>query len=266
MTRRAGTLPCVVAALLSGAAADAQRLERDTAFLGRPNLNGIWQALNTANWNLEAHSATLPADAWRQGAKGAVPAGPSMLRGGGTIPYLPEARARRDANRAAGTGADPEAKCHMLGVPRVTYHPMPFQIFQGDGDIQMVYPFAATTRIVHMTDRTPPPVDTYMGKSEGRWEDETLVVTTTGFNGANWLDRAGNQASSGLTVTERFRVLGPNHLWYEATLDDAQSFAAPWTIEMPLYRLIDDGAQLYEHKCVPFAEPLLYRDLNPPPE
>jgi hypothetical protein len=97
------------------------------------------------------------------------------------------------------------------------------------------------------------------------WEGGTLVVTTTGFNGEAWLDRAGNQASSQLTVTERFRLLGANHLWYEATLEDPQSFSEPWTIAMPLYRLIDEHAQLYEHKCVPFAEPLLYQDLNPPP-
>jgi hypothetical protein len=245
--------------------AQAQNLERAETFLGKPNLNGIWQALNTANWNLEAHSAELPkGGSWRLGAKAAVPAGPSMLRGGGAIPYLPEALARRDTNRAAGPAADPEAKCYMLGVPRVTYHAMPFQIFQGDNDIQMVYPFASTTRIVNMTDHSEPPVDTWMGKSDGVWEGDTLVVTTTGLNGETWLDRAGNQASSRLKVIERFRLLGPNHLWYEATLEDPQTFSAPWTIAMPLYRLIDDNAQLYEHKCVPFAEPLLYQDLNPP--
>jgi hypothetical protein len=188
-----------------------------------------------------------------------------MLGGGGTIPYRPAALAKRDANRAAGTAADPEAKCYMLGVPRVTYHDFPFQIFQGTGDLQMVYPFAATTRIIHMADPAPPPVDTWMGKSTGTWQGDTLVVTTTGFNGESWLDRAGNQASNRLTVTERFRLLGPNHLWYEATLEDPQTFAEPWTIQMPLYRLIDADAQLYEHKCVPFAEPLLYQDLNPPP-
>lgn len=253
-----------VLALYTGAVA-AQNLERDVTFLGRPNLNGIWQALNTANWDLEAHSAELPkGGSWRLGAKGAIPAGPSLLRGGGAIPYLPEALARRDANRAAGPAADPEAKCYMLGVPRVTYHDMPFQIFQGDNDIQIVYPFASTTRIVNMSDHSEPPVDTWMGKSDGAWDGDTLVVTTTGLNGESWLDRAGNQASSRLKVTERFRLLGPNHLWYTATLEDPQSFSASWTIEMPLYRLIDEGAQLYEHKCVPFAEPLLYRDLNPP--
>ena len=67
------------------------------------------------------------------------PPGRSVVRGG-TIPYRPEALAKRNENRAKWPAADPEAKCYMLGVPRVTYHNMPFQIFQGDGDLLMVYP------------------------------------------------------------------------------------------------------------------------------
>ena len=72
---------------------------------------------------------------------------------------------------------------------------------------------------------------------------------------------AGNHYSNQATVTERFAALGPNHIRYEATLEDPQTFTRPWTIEMPLYRLIDPQAQLFEHKCVPFADTLLYQDL-----
>ena len=64
------------------------------------------------------------------GAIAAIPAGQSVVRGG-TIPYRPEALAKRNENRAKWPAEDPEAKCYMLGVPRVTYHNMPFQIFQG---------------------------------------------------------------------------------------------------------------------------------------
>jgi hypothetical protein len=218
--------------------AQAQQVERPVEMLGHPNLNGIWQAVNNAYWNLEAHPAELPkGPSWRLGAMGAIPAGESVVRDG-KIPYLPGAIAQRDENRASWPEADPEAKCFMLGVPRVTYH--------------------------NMTDHSPPPVDTYMGKSDGAWEGDTLVVTTSGSNGLAWLDRAGNYASNRLKVTERFRLLGANHLWYEATLEDPSVYSEPWTIEMPLYRMIEDEAQLLEHKCVPFAEPLMYKDLNPP--
>ena len=100
-----------------------------------------------------------------------------------------------------------------------------------------------------------------MGKSDGTWEGNTLVVTTTGQNEKTWLDRAGNFHSEDLKVTERFTLLDADHIRYQATLEDPKTFSKPWTIEMPLYRLIDQNAQLLEHKCVPFADKLLYSDL-----
>ena len=176
--------------------------------------------------------------------------------------YLPEALAKRDENRANWPKADPEASCFMLGIPRNTYHNMPFQIFQADaGDLLMVYPFAAANRVINMTDFTPPPIDSWMGKSDGVWEGDTLVVTTTGQVDQSWLDRAGNHHSIQLKVTERFNVLDADHMSYEATLEDPLTYAEPWTIAMTLYRVIDENAQLLEHKCVPFADKLLYSDL-----
>jgi hypothetical protein len=234
--------------------------DRPARVNGHPNFNGIWQALNTAYWNLEDHSAEGLKDIWQLGAIGAIPAGQSVVRGG-TIPYTPAALAKRNDNRAKWPATDPEAKCYMLGVPRVTYHNLPFQIFQAEGDLLMVYPFAAVNRVIYMSDRSELPVDSWMGKSDGTWEGDVLVVTTKWQNGQSWLDRAGNHASHQLTVTERFRLLSPNHMSYEATLDDPQTFTRPWTIEMPLYRLIEQHAQLLEHKCVPFADGLLYQDL-----
>lgn len=234
--------------------------ERPARVAGRPNFNGIWQALNTAYWNLEDHSADALSGVPQLGAIAAIPAGQGVVRGG-TIPYRPEALATRNENRRMWPAADPEAKCYMLGVPRVTYHNLPFQIFQGDDDLLMVYPFAAAHRVIYMTDRTELPVDSWMGKSYGRWDGDVLVVTTKWQNGMSWLDRAGNHASNQLTVTERFTPRAPNHLQYEATLDDPQTYTRPWAIEMPLYRLIDPQAQLLEHKCVPFADGLLYQDL-----
>ena len=127
------------------AAATARRIG------GKPNLNGIWQAMNTANWNLEAHAASPLNEFWRLGAIGAIPAGQSVVKEG-KIPYLPEALARRDENRAGWPKTDPEAACYLPGIPRATYMPYPFQIVQGDGDILFVYAFANANRAVHMTD------------------------------------------------------------------------------------------------------------------
>ena len=256
---RALAIAAAIVFAVSAAGAQLQ-LDRPTRIGGRPDFNGIWQALNTANWNLESHSAEGLNEFWQLGAIAAIPAGLGVVRDG-MIPYRPEALARRNENRAKWPAADPEAKCYMLGVPRVTYHNLPFQIFQGDGDLLMVYPFAAANRVIYMTDHSELPVDSWMGKSNGRWDGDVLVITTKWQNGESWLDRAGNHASNQLTVTERFTLLGPNHISYEATLDDPQTYTRPWTIEMPLYRLLDQQAQLLEHKCVPFADRLLYRDL-----
>ena len=252
----------LVAALVGavGAAPAQSQVDRPARIGARPNFNGIWQALNTAYWNLESHPAEALNEFWQLGAIAAIPAGRSVVRGG-TIPYTPEALARRNENRAKWPAADPEAKCYMLGVPRVTYHHMPFQIFQGEGDLLFVYPFAAANRVIHMTDHSELPVDSWMGKSNGTWDGDVLVVVTKWQNGQSWLDRAGNHYSNQATVTERLTVAGPNHLSYEATLDDPQTYTRPWTIEMPLYRLIDQQAQLLEHKCVPFTDRLLYQDL-----
>jgi hypothetical protein len=241
------------------------QVERPVRLYGRPNFNGIWQAINTANWNLEAHNAEALTEFWRLGAIGAIPAGRSVVRGN-TIPYLPAALAKRDENRTKFPKEDPEAKCYMLGIPRATYHNMPFQIFQGaaDADLLMVYPFAAMQRVIAMKDHRDLPADSWMGKSNGKWEGDVLVVTTISQIGDRWLDRAGNHFSNKLSVTERFTLLGPNHIWYEATLDDPQTYSRPWTIEMPLYRVIEQHAQLLEHKCVPFTDNLLYEDLLKP--
>jgi hypothetical protein len=231
---------------------------------GHPNFNGIWQALNTAYWDLEAHSAKSLDDFWGLGAIAAVPAGKSVVKEG-TIPYLPEAAKQREKNRQYWPATDPEAKCYMLGVPRATYHNMPFQIFQGagqnDADMLMVYPFAATNRPIFFKDKAELPVESWMGKSVGSWEKDTLVVVTTGQNENTWFDRAGNFHSNEMKVTEHFTLSDPTHIRYEATIEDPKTFSKPWTIEMTLYKIVEENAQLLEHKCVPFADKLLYSDL-----
>jgi hypothetical protein len=241
----------------AASAADGARLA------GKPNLNGIWQAMNSADWNLEAHSAQKVDQAWAFGALFAIPAGKSVVVGG-KIPYLPEALKARDAFRAQWPKSDPETLCYLPGIPRATYMPYPFQIIQGDRDILMVYSYATANRTIFMHEHEEPPVDTWMGRSEGHWQGDTLVVVTTGFNGRAHLDRSGNHFSSALKVTERFTLQNPNVIRYEATLEDPQTYSAPWTIRMPLYKHVEENAELLEYKCVPFVEELLYKDLELP--
>ena len=258
---KSGHFPLAVALLL--ASTSTASFAAVPRLSGKPNLNGVWQVMNSANWNLEAHSAQKLEPAWQLGALFAIPAGKGVVVGG-TIPYRPEALKLRDQYRAQWPKSDPETLCYLPGIPRATYMPYPFQIIQGDRDILMVYSYATSNRTIHMHGHEEPPVDSWMGRSEGRWEGDTLVVTTTGFNGMAHLDRAGDFSSSSLKVVERFTMRNPNVILYEATLDDPQTYSRPWTIRMPLYKHVEENAELLEYKCVPFAEELLYKDLELP--
>jgi hypothetical protein len=230
-----------------------------------PNLNGIYQAINTANWNLEDHSASATAF-WQLGAMFAIPAGQSVIvDNNGAIPYTPAGLKKRAENQAGWPKSDPEAKCYMPGLPRATYMPYPFQIVQGNKDILFVYEYASSNRIVHMSNHTEAPVDSWMGWSNGKWEGDTLVIEAKGFNDQSWFDRAGNHHSEALVVTERYSIMpgtGGNVLNYEARMEDPKTFTRPWTIRMPLYRRVEANAQLLEYKCVEFSEELLYGDLK----
>jgi hypothetical protein len=235
-----------------------------------PDLNGIWQALNEANWDIELHMAK-PALALREGPHGPLPAAEVLALGaigsvppgmgvveGGAIPYTPEGLAVRQANQENWLARSPEVKCYLPGVPRATYMPQPFQIFQNASSVFVAYQYAGAVRDIYMEDPGPAQVDSWMGQSVGHWEGDTLVVEVTGLNGQAWLDRAGNHFSYKAKVTERYTPMGPNHLSYQATIEDPDTFTAPWTISMPLYRRMEPDAQLMDFKCVEFVEELLY--------
>ena len=233
---------------------------------GHPNFNGIWQALNEAQWDVEAHAAA-PSPVVSLGASHAVAGGLSVVDGGdgGTIPYKPEALAKKQENYKNRLTLDPEIKCYLPGVPRANYMPYPFQILQGPKYIMMVYTYAGAVRTIYMDDHKQAPADTWMGWSNGRWEGETLVVDTTGFNDQTWFDRAGNFHSDALHVVERFTATGPDHLLYEATIEDPNVFTRPWKLSMPLYRRAEKNAQIMEFRCVEFAEDVIYGHLRKQP-
>jgi hypothetical protein len=227
---------------------------------GKPNLSGIWQALNTANWDLEEHTARSGLVV-ALGAIGAEPGGPGVVEGG-EIPYLPAAKAKKTANFESRLTADPEVRCYLPGVPRATYMPHPFQILHSDKAIFFAYEYAGATRNIFLKDPGPPPADSWMGQSVGHWEKDTLVVDVTGLDERTWFDRAGNYHSDALHVTERYTPMGPDILSYEATIEDPKVFSRPWKISMPLYRHVEKNARLMEFKCVEFVEDLMYGEFT----
>ncbi len=234
-----------------------------------PDLSGIWQALVTANWNLEDHGADAGPFPTTLGIWGAQPPGQSIVEGG-EIPYRPEALEKREANFARrlevdpdnlNAVGDPEAKCYLPGVPRATYMPFPFQIIQSTDRVVIAYQFANANRTIPIGRPTEAPIDFWMGWSNAHWDGDTLVVDVTGFHDLSWFDRAGNHHSSELHVVERYTPISPYHLQYEATIEDPQVFTRPWKISLPLYRRMEENVKLLEFKCVDLAEEYIYGGL-----
>ncbi|OUS12824.1 hypothetical protein A9Q89_05130 [Gammaproteobacteria bacterium 53_120_T64] len=242
-----------------------------------PDFNGIWQTMNEANYDIEMHMAR-PAMALRDGpggplpikelvkigAVGAVPPSLGVVEGG-KIPYTPEALAIKKENQLHWLERDPEIKCYLPGVPRATYMPQPFQIFQGDDSVFITYQYAGADRDIFMKDPGLAPVDSWMGQSVASWDGDTLVVDVTGLHPGTWLDRSGNHHSDQLHVVERYTLMSPNHIQYEATLTDPKTYTKPWKISMPLYRRMESNIQLLDFKCVEFVEELLYGKLRAKP-
>jgi hypothetical protein len=200
---------------------------------GKPNLNGIWQVLNTAAWDIQDHTGQL-----------GVPPGQGVVEGN-EIPYQPQALAKKRENYSKRTTADPsESNCLLPGVPRATYMPYPFEIAQ-------------TPNGSKHAEGIPP---TWMGDSRGRWEGDTLVVDVTNFNDETWFDRAGNFHSDALHVVERYTMTNADHILYEATIEDPKVFTRPWKMSMPLYRRVEKSVKLLEYECVFYLQEERYKD------
>ena len=241
---------------------------------GKPDLNGIWQVFNTANYDLEAHSAkaamsmvegpVVPIPNQKivlLGAVGSVPAGLGVVEEG-EIPYRPWALKKKKENQKNWLERDPEIKCYLPGVPRATYMAFPFQIFHSEKAMMFTYEYAGAVRNILSEDPGPAAVDSWMGQSWGYWEEDTFIVKASGFNDKTWFDRAGNFHSDKLQVTEKYRLIDKYHIDYQATIEDSEVFKEPWTIKMVLYKRVGKDAALQQFKCVDFVEELLYGHLR----
>jgi hypothetical protein len=242
-----------------------------------PDLNGVWQVMNTANYNIEPHASSaamqmrpgpvvpVPAkEVVALGAVGAVPAGLGVVEGG-TIPYKPEALKKRDENHADWIHRDPEIKCYLPGVPRANYMWLPFQIFQSESATLIAYEYAGAVRNLQFKDPGPAPIDSWMGQSVAHWEGDTLVVVVTGMLDSTWFDRAGNWHSGDMKVVERWTPTGPGVMRYEAEITDPEVFTRPWKMSMNLYKHVGEDARLQQFKCVEFVEELMYGHLRKNP-
>ena len=229
------------------ALAGAQTYTPPRTTFGQPDLQGIWQVLNTsAAFDVEPHTAS-----W------GVPAGLGVIVDppGGMIPYQPSALAKRKENFQNRDAADPLAKCYKPGVPRLTYLPFPLQIVQSPQQVTIFYEYVHNYRNINLSRKAHlDGLDFWNGDSIGRWEGNTLVVDVTNFNDQTWFDAAGNFHSEALHVVERYTRTDANTLTYEATIEDPKVFTRPWKISVSLHRRREPNVRLLEYECHAYAE------------
>jgi hypothetical protein len=174
---------------------------------GKPDLSGVWSP------DTLSYLTYLGAD-------------------GTPIPMRPWANAVFLHRQATKGKEDPDANCTLPGVPRIDSVPNPFKILQSPEEVVILYEAFTTFRQVFMDGRGLPedPQPAWNGYSVGKWDGDSLVIDTAGFNDLTWLDNAGTPHSDALHVTERYRRRDIGHLDIQITVDDPKTFLHPFTV------------------------------------
>jgi hypothetical protein len=167
-------------------------------------------------------------------------------------PFKPWTRAMHAYNASNNVAYDPEGFCLPPGGPRAFGTPYPAEILQDDDRIVVIFEGGAHVwREIHMDGREHPDPDvlnpTYFGHSVGRWEGDTLVIDTVGYNEKTWLDYGGHMHTEQLRTIERITRPDRNTLRYETTIDDPGAYTEPWTIAWNINWV--EGGELQEYIC-----------------
>lgn len=165
------------------------------------------------------------------------------------VPFQPWSLALFKQRLANDGKDDPIAHCQPSGVPAIGTIPLPYKIVQTPQLVIILYEENTVFRQIFLDGRRLPPdaEPRWMGYSTGRWDSDTLVVETTGFNDKSWLDRMGHPHSEALRVIERFRRRDVGHLDVQVTIEDPKTYTAPITFTQKQSLLPDDD--LLEYFC-----------------
>jgi hypothetical protein len=168
------------------------------------------------------------------------------------VPFQPWARELYDLRQSTFTKDDPHTRCKPSGGARLFHTPYGFEILQlADTEEIMFLPVGAphSWRVVHMDGRLLPenPAPSWYGTSVGRWEGDTLVIDTVGFNDRFWISREGVPHTTQLRTTERISRPRFDQLRYEITIDDPGAYTKPWTggWNIPW----DEGNEPFDYLC-----------------
>lgn len=193
---------------------------------GKPDISGIWNP--TPKYLRNIASDLKPGD----------------------VPLQAWARKLYEERKAGlHSKEEPDANCLPQGVPKIDAAPAPYKIVQVPGEIMILYEAFSQFREI-FTDGRELPKDanpTWLGYSVGKWDGDTLVVETTGFNGRTWLDQEGHPVTDALRVTERFHRKDIGHMELAVTIDDSKAYTHPWTVHESM-ELMPEG-DLLEFDC-----------------
>jgi hypothetical protein len=168
----------------------------------------------------------------------------------GEFPIQPWAEALYKQHMTdAGASESPVAHCLPLGIPIADNSALPLKIIQESGLVVILNEGMGGFRQIFLDGRSMPTDanPTWMGYSVGRWDGDTLVVDSAGFNGKTWLEPGGHPATDALYITERFRRRDFGHLDLTLTIDDPKAFTRPWSVELQKQLLTD--TELMEFVC-----------------
>ena len=207
---------------------------------GHPDFSGHWNRARVTSDNIEEHAEVVG----DPGGKSLVIDPPD-----GKIPYQPWAAAKKRDNLEQYIA--PQALCFPPGSPRAAYAPGGYQILQTPGYLIFMHDFAHAYRVVHTDGRphVPSNVRMAMGDSRGRWEGNTLVVDATNFNSKIWVDNEGNFLSDTVHIVERWTLIAPDAISYEAWIEDPKVFTRPWTVAFGIRRNAEPGYEIWESAC-----------------
>jgi hypothetical protein len=223
------------------------------AFDGKPDLTGVWHVYAES---LEEKRRLFGAGVGVITVPGMEPTTTSKYGTDVLVDYKPgEITMTPDAaaiyqRRSQGREISPTEQCLPAGVPRATLLSEVHKIVQAPGLIIVMHELDGGMSRQIYTDGRPLPTDpnpSWLGYSVGRWENDTLVVDTIGFNDKTWLDGRGHPHSEAMHVTERYRRRDVGHLDVEITIDDSRSYNKPFTFKVT--HLLQADSDILEYVC-----------------
>ena len=217
---------------------------------GKPDFSGLWEPADTKKVSFNGmppYAFAIPSAPNDPPVAQFFNIGAGFKEGLPFQPWAAELRATRKANNAKD---NPDAHCLPMGLTQLHMHIQPRKVVQTPREIIVLYEANGNTRQILTDGRQLPnnnPTPWWYGYSAGHWEEDTLVIVTTGFRDDVWLDVDGSPMTSAGKMTERWRRPSFGLMQVDITIDDPKTYTKPFTVRVN-HRLMPD-TELMEFVC-----------------